>query len=258
MYIKKIFGVSVCTLTKQSLLEKIDNIVVSQKKEILLPINTSSLLFMKQDKEYDRIMRNGSFVCADGMSIVWAARLKGINVPERLPTTDVVNYLFKYLCAKDKKYRVYFLGGKESVLQNAEAHFRDIYPALNIAGHYSPPFMSLEEMRLNENDKITSLVNSLSIDILFVGFGVPKQEKWCIENQNRLNTSLIIPCGGMFGFYGGEYRRAPKIMQTIGLEWLFRLCQEPKRLWRRYLYANSLFLWLLIKELFLKNYAKAS
>jgi len=231
---------------------KVDEIIKKKEKEIILPINTSSLLFMQNDPEYRKIMQEGKLVCADGISIVWAARLCGINVPERIPTTDLVNYIFDYLSVNGKPYRIFFLGGKEDVLSKSETHFRKNFPFIDLVGHYSPPFLSLEEMRLSENENIVSILNSKQIDILFVGFGVPKQEKWCIENYYRLNASLLIPCGGMFGFYGGEYKRAPRWIQRIGLEWFIRLCQEPRRLWRRYLFGNSLFLWLTIKELLKK------
>jgi len=245
----KIFNVSISIMGWHTLMDKITDLIKNKEKEIILPINTSSLLFMEQDVLYRKIMAEGTMVCADGMSIVWAARLCGIPVPERIATTDLVNHLFQYIGDSDKKYTIYFLGGKESILRKAEAYFKEKYPKVTIVGHYSPPFLSLEEMRLSENDKIVSLVNSKNIDILFVGFGVPKQEKWCTENQNKLNVSILIPCGGMFGFYGGDYNRAPLWIQKIGFEWLFRLLQEPSRLWKRYLYSNSLFLWLTCKEI---------
>jgi N-acetylglucosaminyldiphosphoundecaprenol N-acetyl-beta-D-mannosaminyltransferase len=234
-------------MNRLALMEKITDIININEQEIILPINTSSLLFMERDILYRKIMTEGTMVCADGMSIVWAARICGIPVPERIATTDLVNYLFQYICDTDKSYKIFFLGGKESILINAETHFRNKYPKLTIAGHYSPPFMSLDEMKVLENEKIISLINSKDIDILFVGFGVPKQEKWCFENREKINASILIPCGGMFGFYGGEYSRAPVCIQKIGFEWFFRLCQEPKRLWKRYLQSNSLFIWLTLK-----------
>jgi N-acetylglucosaminyldiphosphoundecaprenol N-acetyl-beta-D-mannosaminyltransferase len=247
--IKRLFDVAVSTMDRSQLMDKIDAIIAAHEKEILLPINTSTLQYLNNDKEYTKVLQEGNLVCADGMSIVWGGRLCGIGISERLATTDIVNYLFEHISVNNRPYKVFFLGGKEIVLRNAVAFFKAKYPKVNIVGFYSPPFMSLQEMRNGENRRIAKMTNDLGVDILFTGFGVPKQEKWCAENREQLSAPVLIPCGGMFGFYGGEYSRAPEWLQKTGFEWLFRLFQEPGRLWKRYLVSHSLFAWLLCKEL---------
>ena len=122
-----------------------------------------------------------------------------------------------------------------------------MFPSLQIAGVYSPPFK--KQFFERENEKMIALINKVKPDVLFVGLGAPKQERWIWRHKNELQVPVFIGVGAAFDFIAGTVKRAPLWMQRCGLEWLFRLCQEPRRLWRRYLVGNPIFLWLVVKEL---------
>ncbi|GAG30117.1 unnamed protein product, partial [marine sediment metagenome] len=123
-------------------------------------------------------------------------------------------------------------------------------PGLIIVGTYSPSFAF--ENDEDENRKIVEMINKSSPDVLFVGLGPPKQEKWIWRYKDEINVPVSIAVGASFDFVAGSVKRAPKWMQKISLEWLFRLCQEPRRLWKRYLVGNIIFIWMVLKE-FIKN-----
>jgi len=144
-----------------------------------------------------------------------------------------------------KGYRHYFYGGGKGVAEKLTARLKQRFPGLQVAGSWSPPFRSLT---VDEDENTTQLINRSEPDIVWVGLSTPKQEYWMHEHLRRLRAPVMIGVGAAFDFHAGIKKQAPRWMQKTGLEWSFRLVTEPRRLWRRYLINNSLFLWMILLE----------
>ena len=197
-----------------------------------------------KDSGYMRALcRPDAFPYADGMAVVWAARVLGGQVAERSATTD----LFPRVCevAALGNLRLFFLGAAPGVAERCARNMQAAYPGLQIAGVRDGFFQERDPQVIEE-------INKANADVLFVGLGMPKQEKWVDQHRHELVVPVVMTCGATFDFYSGRVRRAPQWMQRIGLEWLFRLALEPRRLWRRYLFGNAMFVWNVLR------YRKAS
>jgi len=181
------------------------------------------------DVELRRILAEADLVMCDGMPLVWASRFLGNALPERVAGSDLVPQLLH--AAVDKGWRVFFLGGTDESVARAAANVRARHPSLKLVGAYSPPFKPLLEM---DHEDILRRVREAQPDLLFVAFGCPKQEKWISMHLHRAGVPVSIGVGATIDFLAGSVRRAPVWMQRTGLEWVFRLLQEPQRLFRRY------------------------
>jgi N-acetylglucosaminyldiphosphoundecaprenol N-acetyl-beta-D-mannosaminyltransferase len=206
--------------------------------------NAHTLALCRVNQNFLRLINNADLNLADGMSIVWGARLLGIQIPERVPGPDLMLKLCER--AAEKGYRVFLMGTSDKNLLNLNAALVKKFPNLQITGMYSPPIRD----RFSEEDTSLMLakINAGKPDILFVGISCPKQELWISENLHRLNVPVSLGVGAAFDFLSGLIPRAPEWLRNRGLEWLYRLWREPRRLWRRYLLGNFVFLSLLVKE----------
>jgi N-acetylglucosaminyldiphosphoundecaprenol N-acetyl-beta-D-mannosaminyltransferase len=200
--------------------------------------NAQHIVMLHSDPKLKAIYDEASFVFADGMSLVLAARLMGHTLPERVTGVD----LFQALCLESATlgFRVFLLGGLPGAAEKAAEALRERNPAVNIVGTYCPP-LGFEKDPV-ETERILERVRASQPDLLFVGLGVPKQEYWMHKHYRSLDVRLSIGIGGSFDMVAGITPRAPKWLQNAGLEWLFRLSAEPRRLWRRYLIGNLRFL----------------
>ncbi len=208
--------------------------------------NVHMLIEAWKNKDFSEIVNSSFITTPDGMPLVWLFRiLYGIK-QERVAGMDLFPSLLKE--SEKKGVRVFFYGSEESVLREIVNKASSEYPLLKISGYYSPPFRELTE---DEKKDITELINAVLPDIVFISLGCPKQEKWMYEMRNSIN-SLMIGVGAAFLSYSGRIKRAPLWMQKMGLEWFYRLIQEPKRLFRRYLITNTIFVLIALKELFKK------
>ncbi len=187
-------------------------------------------------------------VTPDGMPLVWLARVFGYSEVKRTYGPD----LMLALCdlGQQKGYKHFFYGGTPETCEKLESVFKGKFPQIKIAGHYSPPFRELTE---EENNEIIEKISIIQPDILWVGLGSPKQDFWMNKNCGKLRVPVMVGVGAAFDFLSGFKRQAPLWMQRCGLEWFFRLCSEPKRLWKRYLIGNTKFMYLLIKGIFKKE-----
>ena len=170
-----------------------------------------------------------------------------ISKPELFVTILDISVFFPALI-QILKYRLFFLGGRPGSARKTAENFQQKYPGIQIVGVYSPPF-GFENDKA-ENRKIVNLIKGVRPDILFVGLGAPKQEKWIYNYRNDYNVPVSIAIGASFELSSGVVKRAPAWMQQTGLEWLWRLIMEPKRLWKRYLVEDMRFFWLLFKQKF--------
>jgi N-acetylglucosaminyldiphosphoundecaprenol N-acetyl-beta-D-mannosaminyltransferase len=197
-----------------------------------------------KNKDFQKIINDSEFVTPDGQPLIWTLNwLYGIK-QERISGMDLLPALLERMSTLG--ISAFFYGGTEIMMKITQNYIAEIYPNLKIAGFHSPPFSEQNEIL---DDKIMERINNSSPVILFVVLGCPKQEKWMYSIKDKLNT-VMIGIGGALPVMIGMQKRAPKWMQKYGLEWLFRLYQEPRRLFKRYLYTNTLFLWIFIKEFF--------
>ena len=189
---------------------------------------------------------NSAFmVTSDGMPLVWALRLLGLKEAQRVygPT------LTRFLCAEaaNLSIPVGFYGSEPAIVERMITNLLELYPGLNVVYRYSPPFRKLSP---EEDSVIVEEINRSGARLLFVGLGCPKQELWMAEHKDSI-TAIMLGVGAAFDFIAGNKPQAPAWPQNIGLEWLFRLVTEPKRLWRRYLYHNPRFVYHFMKQLLL-------
>lgn len=193
-------------------------------------------------EEYRNIQNVGALALPDGKPLSIVSKLRGFKNAERVAGPDLMGVLFKE--SEEKGYKHYFYGSTEETLELLKIKLGEKYPKLNIVGMYSPPFKS--EVSL-ENEDILNQINSKDVDFLWVGLGAPKQEKWMYIHKNKVNA-VMIGVGAGFDYYAENIKRAPIWMQNYSLEWLYRLMQDPKRLFKRYISTNIKFIYLILFE----------
>jgi len=205
-------------------------------------VNVAKLVKMQKDKElYDSVVTS-DLINVDGMGVVLGAKLCGHPVPERVAGIDVMMYLLD-LCNKEG-YKPYFLGAKQEVLDEALDAVRLGYPDINIAGSRHGYFTEEDE------GGIVKEIARTKADMLFIGITSPIKERFMARHKKDLNTPFIMGVGGSLDILAGKTKRAPRWMQKHGMEWLYRIYQEPRRMWKRYAVTNSLFALMLIREFF--------
>lgn len=239
-----ICNVIIDNLSMEEAIRSIEALVKKKKPAIVVTPNIDHIIKLQKDTNFREIYKNASLVLADGMPLLWAARFLGGSLKEKVSGSD----LFLKLCelAAEKGHRLFFLGGRPGAALKASEILKDKYPNIQIIGTYSPPF-DFENDKA-ENDKVVRMIKNAKPDILFVGLGAPKQEKWIYKHRNEYQVPVSIGIGASFEFVAGIVKRAPVWMQKAGLEWLWRLIQEPKRLWKRYLVDDMKFFWLVFKQ----------
>ena len=224
-----ILGVRFDNVTIAETLELIEQMIASRRPHYAVTANVDFVVQAQSDVELRRIFFEAHLVLCDGTPLVWASRLLGNRLRERVAGADVVPLLLQL--AERKQYRVFFLGAAPESIERAVTNTRRLHPRLTICGFYSPPFNQLLEM---DHEEIRRRILEAQPDLLFVSLGCPKQEKWVAMNYRTLGVPVTIGVGATIDFLAGQVKRAPVWMQRNGLEWIFRLIQEPRRLYRRY------------------------
>lgn len=227
-------------LTMDETLQRIETIIERRIPTQHVVLNASKVVMARRDQKLAEIINHCGLVNADGQSVVWAARWLGMPLKERVAGIDLMLKLIEL--AAQNRYRIYFFGAKEEVVTKVVEHFKNRYPELIVAGYRNGYFSE------GENVKIAEEIRRAKPDILFVGFSSPKKEQWLAENMNRCAVPFCMGVGGSFDVVAGAARRAPKWMQHAGLEWFYRFIQEPRRMWRRYLIGNTIFVYYTIME----------
>lgn len=224
-----ILGVPFDNLTIAEAVELIGRMVQSRRPHYLVTANVDFLVQAQADIELRRILFDAHVVLCDGTPLVWASRWLGNPLPERVAGSDLVPLLLRV--AAERKFRVFLLGAAPESAALAVAKLKEKYPGLPLVGHYSPPFNPLLEM---DHDEIRRRIAEARPDLLFVAFGCPKQEKWIAMHYRGLGVPVCVGVGATIDFLAGQLRRAPRWMQVTGTEWIFRMVQEPRRLFARY------------------------
>jgi exopolysaccharide biosynthesis WecB/TagA/CpsF family protein len=208
--------------------------------------NIDHLLQLRRDEEFRRAYSGAELVLADGMPLIWLSRLQGTPLKQKVSGSDFLIEFCRQ--AAGKGHRVFLMGGSEGVVQQAARVLQERFPGLLVAGTYSPSHGF--DQKGEENRRIVELVKRERPDILFVGAGTPRQEKWLLHHWKELSPTVCIGVGAAFDFLTGRARRAPRWMRNMGLEWFWRLMHEPLRLFRRYIIDDlPFFLSLLVRTL---------
>lgn len=202
-----------------------------------------------QDKQFAPVVRNANIVTPDGQPLTWAMRLLFGIKQERVAGMDLLPDLLRN--AEAANIPVYFYGGTTDMLDATSRYLITKYPSLKIAGTYSPPFRALTT---EEENEVAKTINDSGAKMVFVVLGCPKQEKWMDNMKNKI-AAVLIGVGGALPVMIGMQKRAPVWMQKSGLEWFYRVMQEPGRMWKRYLITNTLFIGYILKERFSRKNA---
>jgi N-acetylglucosaminyldiphosphoundecaprenol N-acetyl-beta-D-mannosaminyltransferase len=211
----------------------------------VMTINASHLCMMRRDSELALACRAGRLIVADGMSVVWALRASGQPAPERVAGVDLMASLLAR--AGEHRLRVYLLGAKREVVSALVARTKAQHPGLEIAGFRDGYFGPDDHLGIVEE------IRASGAHILFVGMPTPFKEIWCERHRHRLQVPVIMGVGGSFDVLAGFIKRAPNWIQSLGLEWFWRLSMEPRKLWKRYLITNSEFIWLAGREIIVRR-----
>ena len=239
--IVQLFGIPINALTMSEVIQLIDH---SINNRILLKIgvvNAAKVVNMQKDIQLRNAVLSSDVILPDGMSIVWASRFFGSPLPERVTGIDLMFEILK-LCDQ-KQYRVYLLGATDDIVKTVVTRIKNDFPMVEITGFRNGYFKETDERSIAEEIK-----NSKS-DVLFIGITSPKKEIFLSRWARYMEVPVCHGVGGSFDVIAGKVKRAPEFIQKIGLEWLFRVYQEPRRLWKRYVVTNSIFLWMMFVEL---------
>ena len=238
-----LFGVPFHAVDFERAVQLLLRLAKGEKPAYAVTANVDHVVRFSRCPDVRPLYTEADLVVADGMPIIWASRLLGVHLPERVAGSD----LFPRLCgeAADAGLSVFLLGGAPGSAGRAIDVLTERHSALRVAGTYCPDYGF--ENDSEELARINETIRRAAPDILFVGLGSPKQERWIADNRDKCGARLSIGVGISFSFVSGDVMRAPRWLQRLGLEWFHRLLQEPGRLWKRYLVHDFPFVWLVAK-----------
>lgn len=231
-------GIRLDDLDYDETLATITGLIERRELGRMVVTNASKTVLAQGDAELMRIIGESQLVTADGMSVVWASRLLGAPLRMRVTGIDTMERLVAL--ASEKGFGVYFLGATQEVVSELVARYLERYPSLRIVGYRDGYF--------EDGASVAQAIKQAQPEILFVAMGSPAQEKWIATHQPEAGVPFCLGVGGSFDHIVGLRKRAPLWMQNCGLEWFYRLCSEPGRLWKRYLIGNTRFMWLVLKQ----------
>ncbi|SUY37042.1 N-acetyl-mannosamine transferase [Clostridium perfringens] len=224
-------NIEVDNITMNEAIDRAEELIIKKKPSYVVTPNVDHIVKLENDKEFQEVYKYADLILTDGMPLIWISKIKGNPIKEKISGSD----FFPKLCerAAKKGYSIFLLGAAEGVATKAAKNLKEKYEGLNIVGTYSPSYGF--EKKDDEIKMIIEMVNKAKPDILAVGLGAPKQEKFLHKYRNDLNVPISLAIGASIDFEAGNINRAPKWMQNCGLEWFYRLCKEPKRMFKRYL-----------------------
>lgn len=238
-----VVDVRISALTFDLALETIGSWIAGREHHYINVCTTHTVLECHDSPDMARIVNGSGMATPDGMPLVWLGRLRGHRV-ERVYGPDLMLALCEQ--GQARGYRHYFYGGAEGVPEQLATRLQSRFPDMIVTGTYSPPFRALTAV---EEREVVTMINAARPDIVWVGLGTPKQDRWVERFRPLLEAPVLIAVGAAFDFHAGRVRQAPRWMQRSGLEWLFRLIQDPRRLWKRYVLGNPRFVFLVARQL---------
>lgn len=231
-----VLDVDFLSISMEEALAMIEQIIVSGDKQCLSFINADCLNISCKDTNYRDILNSQYFVLPDGAGINIACRMIGERLVANLNGTDLIPELWE--ASREKGYRFFLLGAAPGVTDRMKLKLEETYPGINISGSHHGYFD-----HATESESVIEKINAARPNVVLVAFGAPRQEKWIYENQDKVDSNLLVGVGGLFDFYSGDKKRAPMWMRKTGMEWMYRLYLEPGRLWRRYIIGNPMFVY---------------
>jgi N-acetylglucosaminyldiphosphoundecaprenol N-acetyl-beta-D-mannosaminyltransferase len=243
---ERILGYQIATATVDACVEEIIAwIRDGSRGRYFVCANPHSLEVARHDRKFSQTIHHADLVVPDGIGMVLASGILGGSIRNRVTGSDIFYGVNGGLDANGGG-TVFYLGSSEDILARIKLNMEQDYPNITVVGTYSPPFKDA----FSEEDDIAMVtaINHVNPDVLWVGMTAPKQEKWIYRNRERLNVRFIGAVGAVFDFYTGNVKRSPLIFQKSGLEWLPRLLQQPRRLWRRNFVSNPMFMLRVIKQ----------
>jgi N-acetylglucosaminyldiphosphoundecaprenol N-acetyl-beta-D-mannosaminyltransferase len=232
----EVLGCSIDRVGMQETLARIEDLIAAGRYGQHIAINTAKLVTLRDDARLRQIVQRCDLVNADGQGVIWASRLLGDPLPERVAGIDLMEELLAL--AERRGYRVYILGAREAVLERAIERIRERHPGLQLAGWRDGYFGRDEEA------DVCAAIRAGSPQIVFVAMSTPRKEYFLAERGPELGAQFVMGVGGAVDVMAGLTRRAPCAWQRLGFEWLFRLLQEPRRMFRRYAVTNARFAWM--------------
>lgn len=230
-----ILGVNIAVTDMKDTVNYIMQNMENLRGKYICVSNVHTTVMSYEDEEYREIQNSAALALPDGKPLSVVSRKRGYPEAQRVTGPDLMLELF------EKPVTHYFYGGKEETLVILKEKLKEQYPEIQIAGMYSPPFRPLTA---EEDDEDIKRINESGADVIWVGLGAPKQEQWMYAHKDKVH-GVMIGVGAGFDYHANVIKRAPKWMQRLSLEWLYRLLQDPKRLWKRYLSTNFKFVWLI-------------
>jgi N-acetylglucosaminyldiphosphoundecaprenol N-acetyl-beta-D-mannosaminyltransferase len=236
---RQFFGSHVDLLTMDETLAAVEEIIQRRVPTQHVVINVAKLVTMRRDEKLREIVNSCPLINADGQGIVWGARAMGIPVPERVTGIDLFQKIVE--TANDRQYRIFFLGAREAVVRKVAEDYCRRYPSMQLAGYHHGYYAASEEQVIVEK------IRASKPDALFVAMSSPKKEFFLKKHLEAMEVPFVMGVGGSFDIVAGVTRRAPVWMQKAGLEWFYRILNEPGRMFGRYLKSNLIFLWMMMK-----------
>lgn len=236
--VREILGLPIAMTDYEQAMDVMDGMVARRERGYVCAVAVHAVMVAQRDEEMRKAILGSTLTVPDGMPLVWAANMLGENLPHRVYGPELMRR-YSQRCAA-QGHRVWLYGGRDQGhLVQLALRLRQHHDGIKIVGGYAPPFRPLT---LEEEDAIAAQINQAKPDVLWVGIGVPKQEKWMARMREKLDVPVITAVGAAFDFHAGRISQAPSWMQDRGLEWTYRIAQEPRRLLPRYLYYNPRFM----------------
>ena len=239
---RTLFGIPIAAVRMADVVARVDAAIASRTSLQIGVVNAAKLVNMRRDDRLLADVLSSDLVLADGMAVVWASRLLRQPLPERVAGIDLMHAILAR--GSERGYRVFCLGATPEVLARVVARFGELYPGVEVAGARDGYFSPAQDAEVAET------IRRSGADVLFVAITSPRKEEFLGRWSRSLGVPVCHGVGGSFDVVAGKVRRAPLLWQRLGLEWLYRVLQEPRRLWRRYLVTNLLFARLTLAELF--------
>jgi N-acetylglucosaminyldiphosphoundecaprenol N-acetyl-beta-D-mannosaminyltransferase len=242
-------GVEIDNLTLTECLHRLGELVANRKPVYVITPNVDHVVKLQKDVDFRKVYEQSAMNLADGVPLLWAAKFLGTPLKEKISGSDLLPVICQQ--AAQRGFKLFLMGGRPAAADRAAVKLREQFPGLQIVGTHCPP-LGFEKDE-TQNQQIIQLIKDAKPDILFVGLGAPKQEKWIYRWHAQYAVAVSIGVGVSFEFVAGMVKRAPAWMQKIGLEWFWRIMMEPGRLWRRYLIEDMQFFPLILKQKLRKN-----
>ena len=243
-----ILGVPIAAVNVEQAAAEIEDWIRRDQKTFVTVTGVHGIMESQREGQVKRIHEAAGMCVPDGMPTVWVGRFCGYKSMDRVYGPDLMLEMMGRSVAGG--YTHFFYGGKEGVPELLRDRLLAKFPGVKVVGVFSPPF---RPMSAKEENELEDLIETLSPDVTWVGLSTPKQERWMAAHVGKLNTKVMVGVGAAFDFHAGLVRQAPRWMQRSGIEWFFRLCTEPRRLWRRYLFNNPMFIWMILGQLLGQN-----